>query len=182
MVFAVVLFFVGLAYAGSTRFQDTSIHSRDFSKPAVDYFLCRHCGTDISPVQSLISIDSPAALQSQTYQLFGLNDVQVQTVKNTLNFQFQIIILKKTLCVGKGNWQSEDSWYPGYVWKVCVCAQCGRHIGWMFEPLHLATNDRIYPSQEGFYAVIISSIINEFYADSLIVIPKHFSTIEIIAD
>jgi len=31
----------------------------------------------------------------------------------------------------------------------------------MFEPLHLATNDKIYPSKEGFYAVIISSIINE---------------------
>lgn len=31
----------------------------------------------------------------------------------------------------------------------------------MFEPLHLATNDKIYPSKEGFYVVIISSIINE---------------------
>jgi len=31
----------------------------------------------------------------------------------------------------------------------------------MFEPLHLASDDRIYPSKEGFYAVIISSIINE---------------------
>lgn len=31
----------------------------------------------------------------------------------------------------------------------------------MFEPLHLATSDKIYPSKEGFYAVIISSIINE---------------------
>jgi len=27
-------------------------------------------------------------------------------------------------------WQTEDSWFPGYVWKVCVCAKCGRHIGW----------------------------------------------------
>jgi len=31
----------------------------------------------------------------------------------------------------------------------------------MFEPLHLATSDKIYPSKEGFYVVIISSIINE---------------------
>lgn len=32
----------------------------------------------------------------------------------------------------------------------------------MFEPLHLATSEKIYPSNEGFYVVIISSIINEF--------------------
>lgn len=31
----------------------------------------------------------------------------------------------------------------------------------MFEPLHLASSDRIYPSKDGFYVVIISSIINE---------------------
>lgn len=31
----------------------------------------------------------------------------------------------------------------------------------MFEPLHLATSDKIYPSKDGFYVVIISSIINE---------------------
>lgn len=31
----------------------------------------------------------------------------------------------------------------------------------MFEPLHLATSDKIYVSKEGFYVVIISSVINE---------------------
>lgn len=31
----------------------------------------------------------------------------------------------------------------------------------MFEPLNLATSEKIYPSREGFYVVIISSIINE---------------------
>jgi len=32
----------------------------------------------------------------------------------------------------------------------------------MYEPLHLASADRLYPSEgEGFYAVIISSIVNE---------------------
>ncbi|XP_025208346.1 protein cereblon homolog [Melanaphis sacchari] len=182
MVFAVVILFVCLAYGSSARFQDTNIHSEDLSKTVNDYFLCRHCGTDISPLSSLISIDSPAASKSRVSQLFGLKNVKVQTVKNSLHSQFEILTLSKTLCVGKGNWQTEDSWFPGYVWKVCVCAKCGRHIGWMFEPLHLATSDKIYPSKEGFYVVIISSIINELHADSLIVVPKHFSTIEEISD
>jgi len=182
MVLAVVLLFVSLAFGGSARFQDTDIHSENLPKTAIDYFLCRHCGTDISPVSSLVSINSPAALESRVSQLFGLNDVKVQTVKNSLKLQFEILTISKAFCVGKGNWQLEDSWFPGYVWKICVCAQCGRHIGWMFEPLHLATSDRIYASKEGFYVVIISSVINELHADSLIVVPKHFSMVEQIQD
>jgi len=83
MVFAVVLLFVCLAFGGSARFQDTDIHSENLPKTAIDYFLCRHCGTDISPVSSLVSINSPAALESRVSQLFGLNDVKVQNVKNS---------------------------------------------------------------------------------------------------
>lgn len=40
----------------------------------------------------------------------------------------------------------------------------------MFEPLHLATSDKIYPSKEGFYVVIISSIINELREFNLLII------------
>src|SRR5512147_3085729 len=29
---------------------------------------------------------------------------------------------------------SEESaywtWFPGFVWRVCVCRQCGMHLGW----------------------------------------------------
>jgi len=103
MVFAVVILFVCLAYGNSARFQDTDIHSGDLSKTVKDYFLCRHCGTDISPLSSLISIDSPAASDSRVSPLFGLKDVKVQTVKNSLHSQFEILTLSKTLCVGKGN-------------------------------------------------------------------------------
>lgn len=39
----------------------------------------------------------------------------------------------------------------------------------MFEPLHLATSERIYPSKEGFYIVIISSIINELRKINILV-------------
>jgi len=40
----------------------------------------------------------------------------------------------------------------------------------MFEPLHLATSDKIYPSKEGFYVVIVSSIINELREFNLLII------------
>lgn len=103
MVFAVVLLFFCLAHGSSARFQDTDIRSADIADTATDYFLCRHCGTDISPLTSLISIDSPAALESRSSQLFGVKDVKVQTVKNSLHLKFEILTLSKALCVGKGN-------------------------------------------------------------------------------
>lgn len=103
MVFAVVLLLVCLAYGGSARFQDTDIQSEDLPKTAIDYILCRYCGRDISPLTSLTSVDSPAALESRVSQLFGLKDVKVQTVKNSLHLQFEILTLSKTLCIGKGN-------------------------------------------------------------------------------
>lgn len=103
MVFTVVFVFVCLAYGGSTRFQDTNIRPKDVPNTAVDYFLCRNCGTDIAPFTSLVSIDCPAAIKSHVSQLFGLKDVKVQTVKNSLHLQFEVLTLSKTLCVGKGN-------------------------------------------------------------------------------
>lgn len=103
MVFAVVLLFVCLAYGGSAKFQDTDIRSGYLPKRVDDYFLCRHCGTDIAPLTSLISVESPAAIESRKSELFGLKDVKVQTLKNSLHLQFEIITLSKTLCVGKGN-------------------------------------------------------------------------------
>lgn len=27
---------------------------------------------------------------------------------------------------------TEFSWFPGYAWTICECAQCGTHIGWKF--------------------------------------------------
>lgn len=103
MVLAVILIFVCLASGNLAKFRDTDIHSGDLPKTVDDYFLCRHCGTDISPFTSLISIDSPAALESRVSKLFGLKEVKVQTVKNSLQFKFEVLTLSKTLCVGKGN-------------------------------------------------------------------------------
>ncbi|XP_050542239.1 protein cereblon-like [Daktulosphaira vitifoliae] len=182
MVFAAALLFIFLVCGGVTKFQDTNIRPGELTSSAIDYFLCRICGNDLSPVSTLMHIDCPASLKSRTTHQFGIKDIRIHTVQNSLHLKFDVIILKKAFCIGKGNWQSDFSWFPGYVWKVCVCAHCGQHIGWMFEPLHLATKDKIYPSKEGFYATIVSSIVNEIYADSLIVVPKHFTARSLTSD
>ena len=70
-------------------------------------------------------------------------------------------------CVGVGDWQSEASWFPGFVWRVCVCPQCGHHLGWIFEPEDLVSPGQDRASSTGFYGLILASVIDESFAESL---------------
>ena len=86
--------------------------------------------------------------------------------------------------MGVGEWSSEHTWYPGYAWRVCACPQCGQQLGWMFEPegeleedlrlrhvelhLHACVCRNIEkPSEAGFYAIIVSRVIDESLASSI---------------
>lgn len=32
-----------------------------------------------------------------------------------------------------GKPSSEWSWFPGSTWQVCLCGECGHHLGWKFR-------------------------------------------------
>ncbi|CAH0393172.1 unnamed protein product [Bemisia tabaci] len=145
--------------------------SRQTDAPG-DYVLCRWCGSDLSPASYIINFRSPTAINSRNQTIFGLQQVFVQSLENPLHIRFETITVSTAHCIGKGDWQSDYSWFPGYSWKPCVCARCGRHLGWMFEPLSSANIERIYPSSDGFYALILDNLISEFYSDSLLIKPK----------
>jgi len=36
-------------------------------------------------------------------------------------------------CAIEGAPVAADSWFPGYLWRLAMCADCGQHIGWLFE-------------------------------------------------
>lgn len=61
-------------------------------------------------------------------------------------------------------WSDHFSWFPGYKWRICLCAnsKCTRHLGWMFEPAdNPEINSLQAPSEQGFYALIVSDILTE---------------------
>jgi hypothetical protein len=33
-----------------------------------------------------------------------------------------------------GQPEPADSWFPGYLWRLCLCAQCNHHLGWSYQP------------------------------------------------
>ncbi|XP_022201054.1 uncharacterized protein LOC111057891 isoform X2 [Nilaparvata lugens] len=142
-------------------------------KPTVDFLLCRQCGTDLASANTIVSYLSPAAEGRKNVTLFGLQNVLLQTLRNPLNIKFQVITLTKANCIGTGHWNVDDSWFPGYAWKTCLCTHCNNHLGWLFEPIATAHNGRQYTSSKGFYALILDNVISEFYSNSLLATPKH---------
>jgi len=111
---------------------------------------------------------SPDFLHRQNLTLFGSTvRLPVEKLRNPAGFEFEVVTFERTGCLGVGAWTPEASWYPGYLWKACICPKCRAHLGWMFEPEDSATEDREKPSEAGFYAIILSKVIDEDFASTL---------------
>jgi len=131
--------------------------------------LCRSCGREVAdPTYLRVSPLSPDFLQRQNLTLFGsAKRLPVEKLRNPAGFEFEVATFERTACVGVGSWTSQASWYPGYLWKACVCPKCRAHLGWMFEPEDSATEDQKRPSEAGFYAIILDKVIDEDFVNSL---------------
>jgi len=136
--------------------------------------LCRSCGREVGdPSYLRPSPLSPEFLDRQNLTVFGSKvKVPVERLRNPAGYEFEVVTLERAGCKGLGPWTGEASWYPGYLWRVCVCSTCRSQLGWMFEPEDSATEDREQPSQAGFYAIILSNVIDEDFASTLTLSPK----------
>lgn len=84
----------------------------------------------------------------------------------------------------------EHSWFPGYAWRLAVCPQCGAHMGWTFEHPHQnddkPQDEHVHDHDKGlgkdrnarkpysFVGLIYPNLIQENYADSLIITPRAY--------
>jgi cereblon len=64
-----------------------------------------------------------------------------------------VTVLKAESLRLNGRPQTEYSWFPGYAWTICECAECGHHVGWKFT---VASNKKLQP--EYFWGMTRSSI------------------------
>lgn len=125
--------------------------------------LCRNCGSDITLSDTVISKSSPKSRYSFNDTLFYKDDVLVQVFDTDLFFHYPLISFTYSTCVPTGEWEESTSWYPGYLWKPCVCPDCGAYIGFVFEPINPSS---VEPSTT-FYGLILSSLISEHFLNSL---------------
>ncbi|XP_027051393.1 protein cereblon-like isoform X1 [Pocillopora damicornis] len=157
-----------------------------------DTLLCRRCGQDISVAANLNNLGSKLALRQRNDTILGVKQCLIQLFKNPHGQHFELITVTSANIKSLGEAFEEHSWFPGYAWRVAVCSQCGVHMGWSFEHRHpkdyvektskfwddLSShkeqnkgNSRIIHS---FVGLIYPNLIEEHYADSLIVTPKAY--------
>ncbi len=46
------------------------------------------------------------------------------------------------------------AWFPGYCWRYALCAACGQHLGWSYEP-------HSPPGPVAFYGLIEERLLDE---------------------
>jgi hypothetical protein len=64
---------------------------------------------------------------------FGSTTLPITSLMILITYRHLLLIILLG-CRGVGEWTGLATWFPGFVWRVCVCPQCGAHLGWMFEP------------------------------------------------
>ncbi|KAK6644691.1 hypothetical protein RUM43_000959 [Polyplax serrata] len=139
----------------------------------LDFLLCKFCGADAADLEYAISVRSPASLRTENQTLSG-KQVLSQTLKNPANIYFDVITVKKSNCIGVGEWKKTDTWFPGFAWKACVCQPWGHFLGWVFEPVNTLQENQNKASERGFYALISDNILTEQFSNSLLMIPKSY--------
>ena len=50
-------------------------------------------------------------------------------------------------CAAVGGATAEHTWFPGYAWRVAVCAGCNAHLGWTYQA-----------AGDGFYGLIMARL------------------------
>nr|XP_053601452.1 protein cereblon-like isoform X2 [Plodia interpunctella] len=148
--------------------------AEDYSKRennGQELLLCRKCGADVADSYYLFSKPSPGAHKTEKQNLFGRQNVTVQTLVNPFGIKFEVVTAEKARCENIGPHQGADSWFPGYVWRICTCPHCGQHLGWTFEMLDTPDSKESSPKKiHSFHGLILNNILGENY--SLIMMPK----------
>ncbi|XP_061710609.1 uncharacterized protein LOC133520244 [Cydia pomonella] len=130
-------------------------NSTGFQNP--ENILCRGCGSKASSANFIISKLSPFSHYAFNDTLFNREKVLVQVVPHDIIFQFPVITITQSTCQGFGEWQVDNSWFPGYRWKLCICPDCGQFLGWIFESI----NPGSPKSLDEVFCVVLTTVIGE---------------------
>ena len=153
MNYLVIFFSLLHAYSGNKLPfpRHISVNSRYIGE-----LLCRKCGAHITNQNELVNvtrIDSKtkyrqALLSTDIYSysyefpLVGKNTT-INVFENPAGETFHMIGCKKAHLKYYGPVRTkskkrmfsvqaslEATWFPGFQWTICVCPQCGQHLGW----------------------------------------------------
>ena len=94
--------------------------------------VCARCGHTITHHSQRIAVDGAHA----------------HTCTNPHGLTFHIGCFRDAPgCLPVGASTTEDTWFPGYAWRIADCAKCGAHLGWRFAS-----------SGDAFYGLIVDRL------------------------
>lgn len=127
--------------------------------------LCRHCGHEIVQATKLTNIKSVKALRSYNMTILGRKQL-VQVFENPVPEKFDVITASTAELKFAGKAYSADTWWPNYDWTVCLCPNCGVHLGWYFQSGNIQS--KVHKS---FVGLALDYLISKDYVDTLTWVP-----------
>ena len=83
------------------------------------FYLCRQCSNPVAKIGDEVSIGD---IPIETMQINPHGYIhEIFTIRSA----FHVIIV--------GSPVPADSWFPGYMWRLCMCAECMLHLGWSYQ-------------------------------------------------
>ena len=53
---------------------------------------------------------------------------------NPHGYLHQVLTVREAFNINLyGQREPADSWFPGYLWRFCICMHCGAHVGWSYH-------------------------------------------------
>ena len=92
--------------------------------------LCRVCESEVSSHDQIIVMSTTGASQAFANPSGLLREVL------TLAHAWNLEIDPQST--------TDFTWYPGYAWRICYCAQCHSHLGWQYEAVESREPNRFY--------------------------------------
>ena len=73
----------------------------------------------------------PVTHQDERIPVHGTNE---HTCTNPGGYTFRILCFREAAgCLAVGTATTAHTWFPGYAWRVALCASCEQHLGWRFQ-------------------------------------------------
>ena len=101
----------------------TTTKSEEDQQTEKQYYRCRACKNPVAECGDEISV----------------GDIPIETMQiNPHGYVHEIFTVRSAFGVMiMGDPVPADSWFPGYMWRYCLCVQCNAHLGWSYQPVHI---------------------------------------------
>ena len=131
------------------------------------FLLCKQCGHEIALIKDLTFKKSDLSLKqwNDSTLFHHSTPVSIQQFRNPNGHIFDLITVSKAdLFLINDTRSIKDTWFSNFYWTICICPKCHLHLGWLFDSNIVGENN--------FFALILDKILNEQYAETIIMQPK----------